>query len=137
MTKLLILTLVFCVAFAAAAPHIPLDDGEELDSLPIAFEDDNLDLDDEPRSELEPLEDRDDDDDDEDDNDLDMLNLAPDMRDGTEELADHPVVLHPSNRSWWRRTRRRLKRWGRTGRRWYRTGRRWYRRYRRLRRRWG
>merc|ERR550539_654112 len=124
MTKLLILTLVFCVAFAAAAPHFPLDDGEELDSLPIAFEDDNLDLDDEPRSELEPLEDRDDDDD---DNDLDMLNLAPDMRDGTEELADHPVVMHPSNRFIGKLY---------TAYRIYRTGRRWYRRYRRARDVW-
>ena len=32
------------MAFAAAAPHVSLDDGEELDSLPIAFEDDDLDL---------------------------------------------------------------------------------------------
>ena len=35
---------VFCVAFVAAAPHFPLDDGEELDSLPINFEDGDLDL---------------------------------------------------------------------------------------------
>ena len=48
----------------------------------------------EPRSELEPLEERDD----EDDVNLDMLNLAPDMRDGIEEIANHPVDLHPSNR---------------------------------------
>ena len=46
----------------------------------------------EPRS--EPLEDSND----EDDDDLDLFNLVPDMRDGTEEFADHPITLHPSNR---------------------------------------
>ena len=46
----------------------------------------------EPRS--EPLEDSND----EDDDDLDMLSFVPDMRDGTEEFADHPIALHPSNR---------------------------------------
>merc|ERR1712037_935636 len=100
MAKLLIFTLVFCVALelAAAAPHFTLEDGEELlsSASPIAFEDEDedLDLDDEPRSELEPLEERDDLADDA----LYMLNLVPDMRDGAEEITDLPVGLQPTDR---------------------------------------
>merc|ERR1712039_129573 len=48
MAKLLILALLFCVACAAATPQDPVED--EPQSSPITFEDEDMDLDDEPRS---------------------------------------------------------------------------------------
>merc|ERR1712037_239068 len=100
--KLLILAL-FCVAFAAAAPHLQFED--EPRSSDVTLEDDDFDLDDEPRSadaELEPFEDDDDDD-------------GLDMRDGTEELTDDDEndsdALEPTDRGWWGRQRRRFGRW--------------------------
>merc|ERR1719188_1703188 len=98
--KLLILVL-FCVAFVAAAPAPDFELEDEPRSSEIHLEDDDFDLEDEPRSADAELMDDDEDD--------------VDMRDGTEELtgddddSDDSQDLEPTDRwGWWRRTRRRF-----------------------------
>merc|ERR1719226_389400 len=132
MAKLLVLAF-FCVALAAAGPAPDFEPDDEPRSVDVASpeeEDGELDLDDEPRSDLESIEG--------DDGDEDYE--LPDMRDATEELADNPEDLEPTDRIFSRRSRRRwrrrFRRWGRGIRRFSRRlpryiqrGRQWYNRY--------
>merc|ERR1719322_1423571 len=96
MAKLLVLAL-FCVALAATAPDFELEYEPRSVDVASPEEDGELDLDDEPRSDLEPIEG---------DNGDDNYEL-PDMRDATEELADNPEDLEPTDRIFSRRSRRR------------------------------
>merc|ERR1719322_2306145 len=121
MAKLLVLAL-FCVALAATAPDFELEDEPRLVDVASPEEDGELDLDDEPRSDLESIEG---------DNGDENYEL-PDMRDAAEELADNPEDLEPTDRIFSRRFRR----WGRGIRRFSRRlpryiqrGRQWYNRY--------
>merc|ERR1719351_121318 len=127
MAKLLVLAL-FCVALAATAPDFELEDEPRSVDVASPEEDGELDLDDEPRSDLESIEG---------DNGDENYEL-PDMRDAAEELADNPEDLEPTDRIFSRRSRRRLRRrfrrWGRGIRRFSRRlpryiqrGRQWYR----------
>merc|ERR1719208_399752 len=122
MAKLLVLAL-FCVALAATAPDFELEDEPRLLDVASPEENGELDLDDEPRSDLEPIEG---------DNGDDNYEL-PDMRDATEELADNPEDLEPTDSIFSRRSRRRwrrrFRRWGRNIRRYSRRARGWYNRY--------
>merc|ERR1712117_121731 len=110
MAKLLVLAL-FCVALAATAPDFELEDEPRSVDVASPEEDGELDLDDEPRSDLEPIEG---------DNGDESYEL-PDMREATEELADNPEDLEPTDRIFSRRSRRRwrrrFRRWGRNIRR--------------------
>merc|ERR1719188_2640290 len=130
MAKLLVLAL-FCVALAGPAPDFELDD--EPRSVDVASpeeEDGELDLNDEPRSDLESIE----------GDDGDENYELPDMRDATEDFADNSEDLEPTDRIFSRRSRRRwrrrFRRWGRGIRRFSRRlpryiqrGRQWYNRY--------
>merc|ERR1719168_339167 len=122
MAKLLVLAF-FCVALAAAAPDFELENGHPSVDVASPEEDGELDLDDEPRSDLEPIEG---------DNGDEEYEL-PNMRDATEELADNPEDLEPTDRIFSRRSRRRwrrrFRRWGRNIRRYSRRARGWYNRY--------
>merc|ERR1719461_1099884 len=114
MAKLLVLAL-FCVALAATAPDFELEDEPRSVDVASPEEDGELDMDDEPRSDLELIEG---------DNGDEEYEL-PDMRDATEELADNPEDLEPTDRIFSRRSRRR---WRRRFRRWGRNIRRYSRR---------
>merc|ERR1719245_547438 len=123
MAKLLVLAL-FCVALAATAPDFELEDEPRSVDVASPEEDGELDLDDEPRSDLESIE----------GDDGDENYELPDMRDATEELADNSEDLEPTDRIFSRR--RRFRRWGRGIRRFSRRlpryiqrGRQWYNRY--------
>merc|ERR1719458_134921 len=101
--KLVVLVL-FCVAFVAAAPAPDFELEDEPRSSDIHLEDDDFDLEDEPRSADAGLKDDDEDD--------------VDMRDGTEELtddgyddSDDSQALEPTERGWFRRQRRRFSSW--------------------------
>merc|ERR1719322_62903 len=122
MAKLLVLAL-FCVALAAAAPDFELENEPRSVDVASPEEDGELDLDDAPRSDLEPIEG---------DNGDEEYELH-DMRDATEELADNPEDLEPTDRIFSRRSRRRwrrrFRRWGRNIRRYSRRARGWYNRY--------
>merc|ERR1719351_22950 len=106
MAKLLVLAL-FCVALAATAPDFELEDEPRSVDVASPEEDGELDLDDEPRSDLESIE----------GDDGDESYELPDMRDATEELADNSEDLEPTDRIFSRRSRRRwrrrFRRWGR------------------------
>merc|ERR1712117_490186 len=115
MAKLLVLAL-FCVALAATAPDFELEDEPRSVDVASPEEDGELDLDDEPRSDLESIE----------GDDGDENYELPDMRDATEELADNPEDLEPADRIFSRRSRRR---WSRKIRRYSRRARGWYNRY--------
>merc|ERR1712117_890622 len=118
MAKLLVLAL-FCVALAATAPDFELEDEPRSVDVASPEEDGELDLDDEPRSDLESIE----------GDDGDENYELPDMRDATEELADNSEDLEPTDgifsrrsRRWWRGIRRfsrRLPRYIQRGRQWY------------------
>merc|ERR1712020_687744 len=122
MAKLLVLAL-FCVALAATAPDFEPEDEPRSVDVASPEEDGELDLDDEPRSDLESIE----------GDDGDENYELPDMRDATEELADNPEDLEPTDRIFSRRSRRRwrrrFRRWGRNIRRYSRRARGWYNRY--------
>merc|ERR1719188_2683165 len=125
MAKLLVLAF-FCVALAAAGPAPDFELDDEPRSVDVASpeeEDGELDLDDELRSDLEPIE----------GDNRDENYELPDMRDATEELADNPEDLEPTDRIFSRRSRRRwrrrFRRWGRNIRRYSRRARGWYNRY--------
>merc|ERR1712117_75886 len=115
MAKLLVLAL-FCVALAATAPDFELEDEPRSVDVASPEEDGELDLNDEPRSDLESIE----------GDDGDENYELPDMRDATEELADNSEDLEPTDRIFSRRSRRR---WRRRFRRWSRRARGWYNRY--------
>merc|ERR1719208_660807 len=119
MAKLLVLAL-FCVALAATTPDFEVEDEPRSVDVASPEEDGELDLDDELRSDLEPIEG---------DNGDENYEL-PDMRDATEELADNPEDLEPTDRIFSRRSRRRwrrrFRRWGRNIRRYSRRARGWY-----------
>merc|ERR1719436_1879281 len=92
MAKLLVLAL-FCVALAATAPDFELEDEPRSVDVASPEEDGELDLDDEPRSDLESIE----------GDDGDENYELPDMRDATEELADNSEDLEPTDRIFSRR----------------------------------
>merc|ERR1712117_913610 len=122
MAKLLVLAL-FCVALAATAPDFELEDEPRSVDVASPEEDGELDLDDEPRSDLESIE----------GDDGDENYELPEMRDATEELADNSEDLEPTDRIFSRRSRRRwsrgIRRFSRRLPRYIQRGRQWYNRY--------
>merc|ERR1719275_334907 len=99
--KLVVLVL-FCVAFVAAAPATDFELEDEPRSSEIHLEDDDFDLEDEPRSTDAGLKDDDEDD----------LDMRDGIDEGNEDSHDSQALEPTERQGWFRRT------WGR-GRRWY------------------